>query len=215
MAGFASGSGGTSGGRFARSTLAEINVTPLVDVMLVLLVIFMVASSAETSRIAQQAEALRQAQAAEEDLRLGAFGRGHVPVDLPKAKGDPLKSTQADVPVLSLDDRLDFHLGDRALVRCEQVVPGLRDALEHAAGGAMTASGTRSIDRLFVRCLDALGEALGRDPNVKARGEILFRADRRIDYGLVLAAMARVRRSGVTRFGLVADTDADLGPPAQ
>jgi biopolymer transport protein ExbD len=78
----------------------------------------------------------------------------------------------------------------------------------------MTPSGTRSVDRLFARCLNALAEALSRDASIKERGEILLRADRRIDYGLVLATMARVRRSGITHFGLVAETDADLGPPA-
>jgi len=35
-------SSGGGGGRFGRSALSEINVTPLVDVMLVLLIIFMV-----------------------------------------------------------------------------------------------------------------------------------------------------------------------------
>lgn len=38
------GSGGGLGGRGIPSTLAEINVTPLVDVMLVLLIVFMVSA---------------------------------------------------------------------------------------------------------------------------------------------------------------------------
>jgi biopolymer transport protein TolR len=38
------GTGSGGGGRFSATTLAEINVTPLVDVMLVLLIVFMISA---------------------------------------------------------------------------------------------------------------------------------------------------------------------------
>ena len=40
----AGGGGSTRGGRRMRAPMSEINVTPLVDVMLVLLIVFMVAA---------------------------------------------------------------------------------------------------------------------------------------------------------------------------
>ena len=50
MAGSAGGGGGRRGRRRA-AVMAEINVTPMVDVMLVLLIIFMVAAPLMTSTI--------------------------------------------------------------------------------------------------------------------------------------------------------------------
>jgi biopolymer transport protein TolR len=44
MAFSAQGGGGRGRGRFKRAPMAEINVTPMVDVMLVLLIVFMVAA---------------------------------------------------------------------------------------------------------------------------------------------------------------------------
>jgi biopolymer transport protein TolR len=42
--GMSTGGGSTRGGRMRRAPMSEINVTPLVDVMLVLLIVFMVAA---------------------------------------------------------------------------------------------------------------------------------------------------------------------------
>ena len=50
-----------------QSTLSEINVTPLVDVMLVLLTIFMVASSVETIQVAAEREQLLKEMKEEEE----------------------------------------------------------------------------------------------------------------------------------------------------
>jgi biopolymer transport protein TolR len=70
----------------SHSTLAEINVTPLVDVMLVLLIVFMVSAP-----LMQQG----------------------VQVDLPHANAGNL--TQAPDPILlTLQKNRSFHIGDRA-----------------------------------------------------------------------------------------------------
>jgi len=64
------GSGGREAGS-VQSTLSEINVTPLVDVMLVLLTIFMVASSVETIQVAAERERLlREVEEEEENAQL-------------------------------------------------------------------------------------------------------------------------------------------------
>jgi len=76
----------TSAGKGApgRSTMSEINVTPMVDVMLVLLVIFMV-----TAPLIQKG----------------------VKVDLPEAKAAPVEASEKKL-VLSVDARARVFLGD-------------------------------------------------------------------------------------------------------
>jgi biopolymer transport protein ExbD len=54
----------------SHTTLSEINVTPLVDVMLVLLTIFMVASSVETIQVAAEREKLLKERQEEEQRTL-------------------------------------------------------------------------------------------------------------------------------------------------
>ncbi|MBM3620215.1 MAG: protein TolR [Alphaproteobacteria bacterium] len=81
------GSGGMRGGRMRRrmyTPMSEINVTPFVDVMLVLLIIFMVAAPL---------------------MNVG------VPVDLPKTSADPI--TGQDEPlVVTIDAKGEIYLGE-------------------------------------------------------------------------------------------------------
>ncbi|NTX00620.1 protein TolR [Myxococcus sp. CA051A] len=75
------GGGNRSGGR---TTMSEINVTPMVDVMLVLLIIFMV-----TAPLIQQG----------------------VKVNLPETKAAPVEATEKKV-VLSIDAGKKVYIGD-------------------------------------------------------------------------------------------------------
>lgn len=83
------GGGGGRGrrGRGGRAAMSEINVTPLVDVMLVLLIIFMVTAP------------------------MLAAG---IPVDLPESKADPLDQQQDQITV-SLDAQGNVFLDDQQL----------------------------------------------------------------------------------------------------
>ncbi|MDT0508883.1 biopolymer transporter ExbD [Novosphingobium sp. MMS21-SN21R] len=83
------GGGGGRGrrGRGGRAAMSEINVTPLVDVMLVLLIIFMVTAP------------------------MLAAG---VPVDLPDSKADPLDQQQDQITV-SIDAQGSVFLGEDPL----------------------------------------------------------------------------------------------------
>ncbi len=96
MAGFGGSAGGGRHGRFRRHRpIAEINVTPMVDVMLVLLVIFMVAAPM---------------------LTVG------VDVDLPKTEAGPLPVEPEEPPLtltLTADGRL--VLQDREVAAAELV----------------------------------------------------------------------------------------------
>ncbi|GMT97113.1 protein TolR [Corallococcus caeni] len=77
------GMGGGKGGG-GRTTMSEINVTPMVDVMLVLLIIFMV-----TAPLIQQG----------------------VKVNLPETKAAPVEATEKKV-VLSIDAGRKVYIGD-------------------------------------------------------------------------------------------------------
>jgi biopolymer transport protein TolR len=81
----ASGGGGRRRGRARRSApMSEINVTPMVDVMLVLLIIFMVAAPMLT---------------------------GGIPVDLPQAKGEQMQTNKEPITI-SVDSKGDVYIAE-------------------------------------------------------------------------------------------------------
>ncbi|MFV0369175.1 MAG: ExbD/TolR family protein [Hyphomicrobiaceae bacterium] len=80
-----SGGGRRRGRRGKRPVMSEINVTPMVDVMLVLLIIFMVAAPL---------------------LQVG------VPVQLPEAKGRQLAAKKQDPLVISVQSNGDIFIGE-------------------------------------------------------------------------------------------------------
>jgi biopolymer transport protein TolR len=185
-----SGGNNSSGdrGRIAQSSLAEINVTPLVDVMLVLLVIFMVASAVETARISREAETLRQT-VSEEIAAATETDENQVPVDLPKAKADKVVKIggKNQTPLLSMDGERRLYLDRDELADCRK---------------------KPSIDA----CLDAFEAALQTHPRGQGLRTVHLRADRRLDYGLVLALMARMRRVGIEHFGLITEEPPAAAP---
>ncbi len=176
--------GGGGRGRIAKSTLAEINVTPLVDVMLVLLVIFMTASSVETARLSREAETLRQV-VSEEIAAVDAppEDQNQVPVDLPKAQADRIvKGGKETKPTLAIDARRRIFLDKQQLVDCKG----------HAG---------------FDACLDAFEAALSKAAPSGLR-DVHLKADRTLSYDDVLRLMARMRRAGIQHFGLVTEAPA-------
>lgn len=77
-----------SGGGGPRNSLSEINVTPLVDVMLVLLVVFMVTTPVIIDELKPR----------------------KVEVNLPNVEAEPLTSQDLSVPILSLHKELKVSL---------------------------------------------------------------------------------------------------------
>lgn len=122
--------------------ISQINVTPLVDVMLVLLIIFMVAAP-----ILQQG----------------------VELQLPHETIAPLEG-EGEQLVVSIDDRGKVFIGANNEVDVKMLGPRLKAILDR-----------RKDKRVFIR------------------------ADRRVSYGRVMAAMGAIRRSGIVKVGLITE----------
>ncbi|QRG07389.1 protein TolR [Xanthobacter dioxanivorans] len=108
----AGGAGGWQSRRSRRKSapvMAEINVTPMVDVMLVLLIIFMVAAPL---------------------LTVG------VPVDLPQTQASAVNQDNKEPVVLTVNDKGRIFLSSNPTeIRFEELVPKLL-AITQARGGA-------------------------------------------------------------------------------
>ena len=101
-------SGGGSGRRRrgrGRAPMSEINVTPFVDVMLVLLIIFMVAAPLLTAG---------------------------VPLDLPQAKGRAIEAQQKEPLVVNITQEGRIFIGqeDKIDIKLDDLVPRLKATLE-------------------------------------------------------------------------------------
>ena len=129
MGSLGGGGGRRRRGRGARAPMADINVTPLVDVMLVLLIIFMVTAPL---------------------LKTG------VPVELPESRANALPEDRAEITItLSRDGAIHFddeELGAGELsARLEQVRPGADGKLP-----PVTLRADRALD--YGRVMAILGE---------------------------------------------------------
>lgn len=202
-----------NGGSRLPSALSEINVTPLVDVMLVLLIIFMITASMETVSAEQQMDRLRQEQLERLDELKSEDEKSdqQVPVHLPKVNSEKVNLTEEKKLVLTLNDELEFFLGSTSIVKCYELAPDLRAQLaawSSAPPTGGTDAGTRDeIPPGLKKCLRAVEDKLIANKKLQEDGELYLRADRSLDYGTVLLVMARIRKAGVTKFGLVAEPE--------
>ena len=125
--------------------VAQINVTPFVDVMLVLLIIFMV-----TAPLLSQG----------------------VEVDLPRTKTVETLPEDSEHLVLTIKKDGSIHLDDYEIKQEE-----------------------------LVKHLKKLG---------KESDQLLYlRADRSVNYGLVVQVMGKIKEAGISRLGVVAEPDEE------
>ncbi len=137
-----------NGRRQKRALMAEINVVPYIDVMLVLLVIFMVTAPLLTTG---------------------------VEVDLPQSDAKSVKSETTEPVVLSVNSLGDLYLN----IASDPEKP----ITEEATIGLVRA-------------------ALQEEPERSVR----VAADRSIDYGRVMRAMAALQVAGAEKVQLMSDT---------
>ncbi len=142
QAGGAQSRAGARRRRTALRPMSEINVTPMVDVMLVLLIIFMVAAPL---------------------LTVG------VPLELPKTNAKPLPTEQEEPLTINLDAEGRVYI-QKTEVPAEELIPKL---------AAIQAE--RESDKVFLR------------------------ADRALDYGMVMQIMGALSAGGFRNIGLVTD----------
>lgn len=125
-------SGRRKGKRTRRAAMAEINVTPLVDVMLVLLIIFMVT------------------------VTLPAVG---VPIELPESRANPVEETATQVTI-SIDSNGLVYIENEPIP--VGGLPQALTAIERGSNGdlpTIVLRGDRSLD--YGRVMAVMGE-LGR-----------------------------------------------------
>ncbi|MEL6999462.1 MAG: protein TolR [Pseudomonadota bacterium] len=133
-------------GRRGGAPMSEINVTPFVDVMLVLLIIFMVAAPL---------------------LTVG------VPLELPKTRAEPLPQAQEEPLTINID-----------------------------ATGAIFIQKTAVVPAELLPKLTAIAEQ-------RESKKIFLRADRTLDYGIVMQVMGDLNAGGFRSIGLVTDQAVD------
>jgi len=187
--------GGNNGGD-QNSTLSEINVTPLVDVMLVLLIIFMVTASAETIRVEREMEQIKQVNMDEEDLPEDQHPSQKIGIDLPKVNAEQVNLQEDRKLVLTLNLESQFFLSDNMVVDCATFSEDKKTA-------------PKAESPEFDACLAELEKKLLANEKLAADNELYLRADRNIPYGKPLKVMARIRKAGITKFGLIAEPDLE------
>lgn len=111
------GGGGKRGRRSRRAAMSEINVTPMVDVMLVLLIIFMVAAP------------------------MLATG---VPIDLPETSSKPLDQ-QTEPLAVSIDDKGHIFLQDKE-VTIDDLVDKLTAISKNGVDERVNVRGAKNAD---------------------------------------------------------------------
>jgi biopolymer transport protein TolR len=129
-----------TGGPTGRRLLAEINVIPLVDVVLVLLIIFMITAP--------------------------LLYRG-IDIKLPQAATNTIKPEERRVLTIERNEAIYLDKDRVTLGKLAEMLPGLRK----------------------------------ENPNLS----IYLRADRDVNYGLVVSVMDLVKRSGIDKLGIVTE----------
>ncbi|HNU69207.1 MAG TPA: biopolymer transporter ExbD [Myxococcota bacterium] len=188
------GMSGSSGSN--RGMMAEINVTPLVDVMLVLLIIFMISSSIETIQVQQEKQRIEKTS---ETANLNQ----KVPVNLPRTDAEPVNLSEEQKLVLSITPDVKFFVGETMILDCLSIAP----AIKATVTGDSRRIWSVKDDAAFGPCLDQIVAKLGTNAKLQNDKELYLRADRSLPYGLTLKVMARIRSSGVGKFGLVSEAE--------
>lgn len=168
---------GSSLGGGKGQMISDINITPFVDVMLVLLIIFMVA----TPLIEQSDEEKRK-----------------VDIDLPvtRQNANKIDPAQTDKMILVITKELKVLLRNAAAPGEDTELLDCSDKKDRSAG-----------PKRFESCFDVVEQKLGQNQKLQEEKELYLLADTEIPYGFVVGVMARIRKAGVTKLGMVTNPE--------
>jgi biopolymer transport protein TolR len=151
------------------SMLSEINVTPMVDVMLVLLVIFMVTTPLMN----------------EEDDE-----KRKVDMNLPVTRNNAnrIDPDNTDKMILAIDGELKVTIGEEVITDCSEALQ-------------------QTEKERFEPCFNEIEQKLSANPKLQEDGEIYLLADTDIPYGFVVGSMARIKKAGINKVGMVTNPE--------
>ncbi len=128
----------------------------------------------------------------------------NVPVDLPKTTAEAVNLVEERKLVLTFTLEKELYIGDTRIVQCK--APEFLDiARKEAAKVGAKPDENRLEQRAFRECLSVIETRLVSNVKLQEDKECYLRADRKLDYGEVLALMATIRKAGITKFGLIAE----------
>lgn len=164
--------------------LSEINVTPLVDVLLVLLIIFMV-----TTAVAEQNKAKSQKQDSVQEKT-----KSLVSLNLPVTPDNPyLADPETTKLVVVIDKRLRIF-----------VVRGLSSAAGQEPIADCSAMIQATNAAVWQPCFERIKETLKNNQRLLKEG-LYLQADAEVAYGFVSGVMQELRRIGLESVDIVTD----------
>ena len=122
-------------------------------------------------------------------------------IDLPKVNAEQVNLSEAQKLVLTLDIKGGFWIGDTLLVSCGEA---FRDE------GKKRANIPTLQDDAFRQCVTKLEGKLLENEKLQSDKELYLRVDETIAYGRALLVMSRIRKAGITKFGLIADPEMEM-----
>lgn len=163
--------------------MAEINVVPYIDVMLVLLVIFMV-----TAPLLSQG----------------------VKVDLPQAQAQPLASDMPEPLIISIDKQGNYYLNTatnpNAPIKPQELTEQVAQQL--LMSSSTSPSSTLSLSRLGQQQTEQSRQLQGQlKESWKVKRQVLVKGDKEVDYGKVVQAMVILKNAGASNVGLMTQFD--------
>jgi biopolymer transport protein TolR len=113
-----------------------------------------------------------------------------VDIDLPvtQENANRIDPEQTDKMILEITATLKVQIGEEVLVDCEQALSSKKK-------------------RRFESCFKTIEQKLGANAKLQQDKELYLLADADIPYGFVVGTMARIKKSGISKLGMVTNPE--------